>query len=88
MGMATGPAAGEDALGPLFRTFNTILRGIAETQPNRGGIPPGYGTQSPNQDQTNNYRDSNPPEILGGGLSPRDADRAQRNAEPVLNINE
>ncbi|EGD87323.2 hypothetical protein H112_05862 [Trichophyton rubrum D6] len=88
MGMATGPAPGEDALGPLFRTFNTILRGIAETQPNRGGIPPGYGTQSPNHDQTNNYRDSNPPEILGGGLYPRDADRAQRNAEPVLNIND
>ncbi|KAM5432096.1 putative RING-type E3 ubiquitin transferase [Microsporum ferrugineum] len=91
LGMSSNPRYGsgaDDSLSPIFRSFNAILQGIAETQPNRGGIPAGYGYQSPNPQQSNNYRDTDPPEILGGGLHPRDATRPQGNPQPLLNIND
>ncbi|KAK2865394.1 hypothetical protein FQN49_003624 [Arthroderma sp. PD_2] len=90
MGMNAGAdnAAIEDPLMPIFRNFNAILQGIAETEPNRGGIPLGYGYQNTNRPQNNNYRDTDPPEILGGGLFPRDANRPQGDTQPLRNISD
>ncbi|KAF3482824.1 ring finger protein 126 [Arthroderma uncinatum] len=88
-GNAGHPGAAEDPLVPIFRNFNAILQGIAETQPNRGGIPPGYGYQNQNQPRNNNYRDTDPPEILGGGLWPQDANHPQgNNPQPLHNFND